>query len=473
MALAVPPTSAVRPRAGLVTSLKAVGFAPARPDFACGLGSLGVFAAKGPPMGTISGVTSVSAAASLLLSPTAAAMKAAADRHAAATATTAAVTASAETVDESVEPVLSSSKKAANAIAASPRTLPSTLASSRAESDCIHNVCVGGNHTDGVACGERLYDLVVYNLTPRTFTLTGASDPRCRRVPQGRLLRVATSIPSSVTPAVACAPTLAPALAPLTSRQSPPVAQAAFHQNATLGDLLEFTLSFVEAAGEGFTVRVHAHARSPLRSDAAPSGQDLDVSSTIEEVGRLVAQPPLGYERTAMGVYSSPELVKGTRLGELTPGAEVFSAERGGIGGRWLRITAPLEGWVMASTRDGTQLFSPLSAAVDEAAHSSKALSSCLWRPHIRQVIILRPRAIESRDGGFVETSKGSAVSSSHGFVRSDASREARLSLPNTARIPQQLRPPEAEARRLHREKTLVEGAFPVGRTRRALLGVF
>lgn len=220
----------------------------------------------------------------------------------------------------------------------------------------------------------RLYEVVVRNLTGRHFELNGDRRPRDRRVAKGRLLSVAPSLPAADDPAPALPFTAASALAPDPVKHAPATAQASFASDSTLGDVLEFTLAYSDTAGEGFTVRVHAHSCSPLRSDVVSVGQDLSVTSMVEEVPRLVARPPVGYAETALGVYKSATRSEDLRVGELRPGDEVL-ASGGPREGRWLRITAPHDGWVQAETRDGHPILAELEG----------------HRRHLRQVIVVRP----------------------------------------------------------------------------------
>eukprot|EP00419_Tripos_fusus_P061055 CAMPEP_0172926558 /NCGR_PEP_ID=MMETSP1075-20121228/215781_1 /TAXON_ID=2916 /ORGANISM="Ceratium fusus, Strain PA161109" /LENGTH=365 /DNA_ID=CAMNT_0013787647 /DNA_START=1 /DNA_END=1098 /DNA_ORIENTATION=- len=220
----------------------------------------------------------------------------------------------------------------------------------------------------------RLYEVVVRNLTGRHFQLNGDQRPRDRRVSKGRLLSLVPSLPAADDPAPALPFSAASALAPDPIKHAPVTAQAAFASDSTLGDVLEFTLAYSDKAGEGFTIRVHAHSCSPLRSDVVSVGQDLSVTSMVEEVPRLIARPPAGYEETALGVYKSATRSEDLRLGELRPGDEVL-ASGGPREGRWLRITSPYDGWVQAETRDGYPIL------VEQKGR----------RRHLRQVIVVRP----------------------------------------------------------------------------------
>lgn len=208
----------------------------------------------------------------------------------------------------------------------------------------------------------RLYELVIHNYTDLHFKLTGPTLPLFRKVPQGRLVHLQ--------------PTLCPGETLTTGTEATAIAQALFGASTPSAkeDALEFTLSFMNATSEqGFTVRVHAHDRSPLRSDAIPSGQGLDVTSILQSVPRLLSRPPLGYAETTLGVYRKPERDEAGRVGTLSEGAEVMGGAEAHKG-RWMRISSPLEGWIQARTRDGRDLL--------EAAPG---------QPNLRQVVSIRP----------------------------------------------------------------------------------
>lgn len=140
------------------------------------------------------------------------------------------------------------------------------------------------------------------------------------------------------------------------------VATAAFGFSETCGDVLEFPLSFSDAEGRGFTVRVHCHDKSPLRSDALSAHQALGTHVELEEVPNLVARPPVGYE-DSLGIYSTPGREEKNRLGSFKVGDQILV---GASQGRWRQVTAPTEGWVLFETRDGVPLFQELPGA---AAH--------------------------------------------------------------------------------------------------------
>lgn len=234
--------------------------------------------------------------------------------------------------------------------------------------------------------GKRVYELVVHNYTDRHFKLTGPAQPLYRKVPLGRLLRLQAVLPpvDASTAARACSGTppafLASHIPPslVIDPEAKPTAQAAFGDSADSAneDALEFTLSFMDASSEeGFTVRVHAHARSPLRSDAIASGQGLNISSTLESVPRVISQPPPGYAETALGVYRKPEMDETSRVGTISEGDEVLTGGQAREG-RWIHISVPLEGWIQARTRDGRPL-----------------LEETLGQANIRQVVSIRPRS--------------------------------------------------------------------------------
>eukprot|EP00930_Biecheleria_cincta_P082810 TRINITY_DN7245_c0_g1_i2.p1 TRINITY_DN7245_c0_g1~~TRINITY_DN7245_c0_g1_i2.p1 ORF type:complete len:342 (+),score=70.75 TRINITY_DN7245_c0_g1_i2:48-1073(+) len=209
---------------------------------------------------------------------------------------------------------------------------------------------------------QRFFEVTVRNLSGRSLRLQGSTLPSVRKTAAG---------PQAATAAPRC---VAPALVPDPDAHPPPTAQARFTSDAKLGDLLEFTLSYLDDRGEGLTVRAHAHATSSMRSSCQVHGQDLEVSSVIEEVPRMVARPPLGYAETALGVYAKPGRCAALQLGELRPGDEVLRGA-GPRDGRWMKITWPMQGWIQAETRDGRPLFEELL---------------CL-RPNLRMVITLRP----------------------------------------------------------------------------------
>lgn len=284
-----------------------------------------------------------------------------------------------------------------------------------------------GDAAAGGEGGARRYELEVHNLIGRPLRLVGPCQPFLRRVPHGRLLAVA--------------PLLRPAQAP-----SPPAALAAFECSAALGDLLEFTLAYAGDSCEGFTVRVHAHARSPLSSDAVAAGSQLEVVSRLVEVPRLAARPPHGYVETALGVYARPSRDEAARVGELRLDQEVLAAS-GARQGRWLQITAPFAGWVQAEARDG----SPFLAAPDGGG-----------APHLRQVVELRPAA----------SAQSKPAAAPPPSAARQADREvhpapcARASESEYARIR------AAEAARLGQANALVGGAGHVGRGRRTMRGI-
>ncbi|CAE8734014.1 unnamed protein product, partial [Polarella glacialis] len=221
--------------------------------------------------------------------------------------------------------------------------------------------------------GLRFYEVVVRNLTARRFELQGSKLPAIRNAVEGRFTRLTGELSPEGTHA-GLPRSVGPVVAPDPESHPSPTAQATFSSCAVLGDLLEFTVSYHDGKGEGFTVRVHAHSNSPLRSGVCANALELDVTSATQEVPRLVARPPTGYAETALGVYSSPGRVEALKVGELKPETEVLA----GIGprqGRWLKITAPLEGWIQAETRDGRAIVHELKGQ----------------RPNLRQVVTLRP----------------------------------------------------------------------------------
>lgn len=305
-------------------------------------------------------------------------------------------------------------------------------------------------------CGRRLYEVVVRNLTGRHFELSGPKRPSLRRVAEGRLLRVAPALAAAADPAPALPHAVGPALAPDLDRHAEPTAQAAFNLCSARGDLLEFTLAYADGSGEGFTVRVHAHSHSPLRSDAVGVGQDLAITSTLEEVPRYVARPPQGYAETALGVYKAPARCEDMRVGELRPGDEVLAGS-GPREGRWLRITAPFEGWVQAETRDGQLLLAELRGQ----------------RPHLRQVVVVRPRYGGTAQAAQADGCSSASVSATPAALPS-VPREARGSARGERAAEGALfSARRAEALRLERERTALEVTSLIGRRpQNALLGV-
>jgi len=192
-------------------------------------------------------------------------------------------------------------------------------------------------------------------------------------------------------------------------------ALAAFGTDGTRGNLLEFALSFADAALDGFTVRAHGHDVSSLRSDAVAldGGRSLDIASVLEEVTRLAVAPPPAFADAAascLGVYRSPARTEAERIGELAPGQEILAAH-GGRAGRWLRISWPLSGWVQVEARDGRPLVCtptgsrPASASSrpsdvprggDRGAEPGSAAAGVPLKPHHRLVVTVRPAAPES-----------------------------------------------------------------------------
>jgi len=311
----------------------------------------------------------------------------------------------------------------------------------------------------------RLYEVVIRNLTSRHFKLAGPSMLNQRNVPEGRLLALDASLPPASSSSSSSAPavlrTLGAALAPDDEQHPRPTAQAAFNASAKRGDCLEFNLAYHDGFGEGFTARAHAHLKSTIRGDAVPVGQLLDVSSTLEEVPRLVVEPPVGYAETALGVYSSPSRCEADRVGSLTPGDEVL-AGYGPRRGRWLRISWPMLGWVQAETRDGRPLL------------VSPALSSEHGRPHLRQVVVVRPR-------------HGAPVAAPAQGPAASLAEAAAVAAPSTWRPPEEdpnvelnrfaegaaSRARAAEAERFLRESSTLERTAFVSRHRSAMRGVF
>jgi len=303
------------------------------------------------------------------------------------------------------------------------------------------------------ASGKRLYEVVVCNLTGKSFELMGDNRPVMRKVAKGRLIMLL----QTVAPAPAPAPAL-PRLeqlvrAPSSNIAPQVVAKATFAPcptGAVLGpaeaDLLEFTLAYTAEAGEGFTVRVNAHSHSPIRSNVATVGKAFEVMSELQEVPRLAARPPYGYEEVALGVYQDPCRCNAERVAQLQPGDEVMATNS--REGRWLKISAPVVGWVQAETRDGRPMLEPLVGL----------------RPHLRQVITVRPRHGWYPDAGQPEAEATLGVWSAAQKAQSD----------DLIFSADQHGARSAEAVRLGRESAAMEGVALVGqRPRTNLVGVF
>lgn len=221
----------------------------------------------------------------------------------------------------------------------------------------------------------RFYEVWVTNRTSRHFGLFGEWRPRLRQTVKGRFTQLAPEIPGGK---VSCPRT------PSTSSsagQALRVAQATFCDRIPGTDALEFNMSFISEGGQGFTIRVHAHSCSAMRSDAIAEGEELQVSSAWEEVPRYRVSPPSICDEKCLGVYASPGLCDAERVGKLVPGEEVV-ATSGAPPERWLEISHPLQGWILAELRDGRPLI--------ERLH--------LERPHMRQVITVQPSALCSKD---------------------------------------------------------------------------
>jgi len=199
----------------------------------------------------------------------------------------------------------------------------------------------------------RFYHLAFDNLTSRTFSFKPAP-----KAAVGRIVKVASQLKPGLTVVAV---------------------QALFDESTTCGGMLEMPLSFQDTDGNGLTVRVHCHDKSLLRCDAIGAGQNLQISSAVARVPRLVAQPPLGYD-AQLGIYAEARRDESTLVGRLAPGDAVVAA--GEKRGRWMQISAPCEGWVIFETRDGSPCFA------EEAFR----------QPHVRQTVTVQDslRAIES-----------------------------------------------------------------------------
>jgi len=193
----------------------------------------------------------------------------------------------------------------------------------------------------------RWYQLTIQNETSSSFRL--ATVPKIPK--HGRLAAVIPSVPPGVTWVVATA----------TFKST--------GQNAC-DDMLEFPLAFSDADGRAFTVRVHCHDHSPLRSDAISASQALQVDGELEEIPRLIARPPMAFE-DSLGIYSTPQKIEENRLGSLKNGDYALFGPRKG---RWAQLTAPVQGWVLFESREGVPFF------VNEEPGSM----------HIRQTITLK-----------------------------------------------------------------------------------
>eukprot|EP00439_Symbiodinium_sp_Y106_P059984 s2381_g8.t2 len=144
----------------------------------------------------------------------------------------------------------------------------------------------------------------------------------------------------------------------------------------------------------GVTIRVNAHAASPMQSSIQVHAQDLEVTSVMQNVPRLRVRPPAGYEGTSLGVESGPG--RADRSDAPIFMLRVHDEVMAGMGprqGRWLKITHPVEGWVQAATRDGQDIL--------------KEVVGC--RPNLRQVVTVRPaskRPEPSKPAGFREKAR-------------------------------------------------------------------
>eukprot|EP00401_Gymnodinium_catenatum_P066560 CAMPEP_0117559196 /NCGR_PEP_ID=MMETSP0784-20121206/53233_1 /TAXON_ID=39447 /ORGANISM="" /LENGTH=351 /DNA_ID=CAMNT_0005356561 /DNA_START=8 /DNA_END=1060 /DNA_ORIENTATION=+ len=311
------------------------------------------------------------------------------------------------------------------------------------------------------AKGGRLYEVLVRNLTGRRFKLNGPACVSQRKVPEGRLLSAETSLAPALAPVEALPHTIGIVLAPDPEQHASPTAQAAFSPAPAScpAQGIEFTLAYTDGTGEGFTIRACAHAH--YRADVLTVGQELSVASCLEEVPRLVAKPPPGYSETALGVYSSPGRCEAMRIGELRPDDEVLAGS-GPRQGRWLRITAPCEGWVQAETRSGV----PLLVTVPHL------------RPHLRQIVTVRPRYKAISEVGEREAAAGAAAAdpaAAPGAIRADCERDPTYSRAGAKEVARETERTYCNARaqealRLGRELATLEDVSLIGRRpRRAL----
>lgn len=244
-------------------------------------------------------------------------------------------------------------------------------------------------------------------------------------------------------------------------RHLPCVAQAMFSRCPAKEDTLEFTVAYTDGAGEGFTVRVHEHERSHLRSDVVATGHGaFEVESLVQEVPRLVSRPPFGYAETSLGIYRTPDRSESTKIGTLKSGEEVLAVDYS-LDGRWLRISSPMDGWMQAKTRDGRPL-----------------LADVVGRPHLRQVIIVRAgEQVTAAETGHAEmlheacdiTTMESPLSPTYSLAK-------RIGVTDTCRATEHSHYNSRirEQDRLGRKNAHLEGAALVGpHGRRAVLGVF
>mmetsp|Transcript_55047 Transcript_55047/g.98161 ORF Transcript_55047/g.98161 Transcript_55047/m.98161 type:complete len:543 (+) Transcript_55047:39-1667(+) len=293
----------------------------------------------------------------------------------------------------------------------------------------------------------RFYEVVVQNLCGRPLQLQGAKMPAMRKTVSGRVVKLLPEIALAGAP-VALPRSVGPALAP-PEPHSPATAIAKFESHATLDEMLEFSLTYLDSKGMGLTVRAHAHAASSVRSCAWTHGQDLDVVSVVEEVPRLLCRPPPGYAETALGVYAKPGRCAALQVGELQPEDEVLAGS-GPREGRWLKISYPCDGWVQAETRDGRPLFQEYLQT----------------RSNLRQVVTVRPAHGRSpRSVRLPEPDKAQQISATRPSSAQEEARKVEATYFNARAV---------EASRMLRESAILEGSgLKSCKPRQSVKGVF
>ncbi|CAE7939826.1 unnamed protein product, partial [Symbiodinium necroappetens] len=186
-------------------------------------------------------------------------------------------------------------------------------------------------------------------------------------------------------------------------------------------------------------IYVNAHAASTMQSSIQVHGQDLEVTSVMQNVPRLRVQPPRSYAETSLGVESGPG--RGSRSAMFT--LRLHDEVMAGMGprqGRWLKITHPVEGWVQAATRDGQDIL--------------KEVVGC--RPNLRQVVTVRPASKRQ-----TSVQAAPAAQDIGSFRENEHAENA------------QSRARAVEACRLLREVARLEAFGPSGTPRKSTRGVF
>jgi len=290
---------------------------------------------------------------------------------------------------------------------------------------------------------ERLYEVVVCNLSGRPLILQGCQDvaTRTRKAIAGSFLQL---VP--VVSALEGTEDHGAALVERVLLQNPvshpsPTVQAKFQHSGSCGDLLEFSVTYLTVEGSGVTIRVNAHAASPMQSSIQVHAQDLEVTSVMQNVPRLRVRPPAGYEGTSLGVESGPG--RADRSDAPIFMLRVHDEVMAGMGprqGRWLKITHPVEGWVQAATRDGQDIL--------------KEVVGC--RPNLRQVVTVRPASKRQ-----TSVQAAPATQDIGSFPENEHAEHA------------QSRARAVEACRLSREVARLEALGPSGTPRKSTRGVF